>query len=70
MKKIFSTILFLSALSLQAFAADIFSYKYKYSAAASLLPGQSEKEQNYLMAPSYIVNLQAQHEEVIRAKIS
>ncbi|MDD3906240.1 MAG: hypothetical protein PHS46_06930, partial [Candidatus Omnitrophica bacterium] len=50
-----------------AFAADTFSYKYKYSASKSLLPDNSQKSQNYI-APAYLVYAQARHEAVISQK--
>jgi len=50
-----------------AFAADTFSYQYKYSASKSLLPDSSQKDQNY-MAPAYLINAQAQHAAIIDQK--
>ncbi len=50
-----------------AFAADTFSYQYKYSAAKALLPNNSQKDQNN-MAPSYLLTAQAQHEAIIDQK--
>ena len=50
-----------------AFAADTFSYQYKYSASKSLLPDNSQKDTGY-MTPAYIANAQAQHEAVINQK--
>lgn len=50
-----------------AFAADTFSYQYKYSLSKSLLPDNSQKDQN-TMAPAYLVNAQVQHEAVINQK--